>query len=226
MSWRDLGGSADPVASHASARAVDRGRRTGIVVNTVLYRLRLWHGDRMPASGPVVLVANHQHLLDGAVLFGCLPRRVAFLIKAEVVKGPLGWLLTSVGQYAVVRGTPDREPLMRAMAQLRAGGVIGIFPEGTRGTGNVDAVFNGAGWLAARTDATVVPVAIRGTARPAGSRRRLRPVVTVLVGQPFRVPGGGGRTIVAQATETIRLHLAGVVGELDAQLARVDGARS
>ncbi len=198
---------------------MDRGRRTGIVVNTVLYRLRLRHADRIPPTGPVVVVANHQHLLDGAVLFGCLPRRVSFLVKAEAVKGALGWLLTAVGQYSIVRGTPDREPLLQALNQLKAGGVIGIFPEGTRGAGNVDTVFAGAGWLAARAGAPVVPVAIRGTVRPVGSRRRFRPVVNVLVGDPFAVPVGGGRTPVAQATETIRVNLAALVRELDGELA-------
>lgn len=226
MRWRHLGGTADPVAPHSSPRAVDRGRRTGIVVNTTLYRLRLRHADRIPATGPVVVVANHQHLLDGAVLFGCLPRRVAFLVKAEAVKGALGWLLRAVGQYAIVRGTPDREPLLQASAQLRAGGVIGIFPEGTRGAGNVETVFNGAGWLAARAAAPVVPVAIRGTVRPAGSRRRrYRPVVTVLVGDPFPVPSGGGRTAVTEATEAIHHQLAALVAELDADLART-GAKA
>jgi 1-acyl-sn-glycerol-3-phosphate acyltransferase len=206
---------------------MDRGRRIGIVVNTALYRLRLRHADRLPPTGPVVVVANHQHLLDGAVLFGCLPRRVSFLVKAEAVKGALGWLLTAVGQYPIVRGTPDRDPLLRALAQLKAGGVIGIFPEGTRGSGNVDTVFAGAGWLAARAAAPVVPIAIRGTVRPAGSRyRRFRPPVTVLVGEPFAVPAGGGRKPVAEATEAIRVNLAALVAELDTQLAHSGGARA
>lgn len=228
MRWRHLGGSADPSAPHSSPKAMDRGRRIGIVVNTTLYRVRVRHADRIPDHGPVVVVANHQHLLDGAVLFGCLPRRVSFLVKAEAVKGALGWLLTAVGQYAIVRGTPDREPLLQALAQLKAGGVIGIFPEGTRGAGNVDTVFAGAGWLAARAGAPVVPIAIRGTVRPTGSRRRrFRPVVTVLVGEPFTVPAGGGRKPVAEATEAIRVNLAALVSELDAQLAHSsDGAKA
>jgi 1-acyl-sn-glycerol-3-phosphate acyltransferase len=199
---------------------MDRGRRIGIVVNRLTYRVQLQHVERMPPTGPVVVVANHQHLMDGVVLFGCLPRRMSFLIKAEAVRGPLGWLLTNVGQYAIVRGTPDRQPLLQAAAQLRAGGAIGIFPEGTRGTGDVDSVFPGAGWLAARVGAPVVPVAVRGTRRPAGSGRRFRPVVTVLVGEPFPVPAGGGRTPVAQATEAIRVNLAALVRELDGELAR------
>jgi 1-acyl-sn-glycerol-3-phosphate acyltransferase len=199
---------------------MDRGRRIGIVVNTTLYRVRVRRADRIPEHGPVVVVANHQHLLDGAVLFGCLPRRVSFLVKAEAVKGPLGWLLINVGQYALVRGVPDREPLLKALAQLKAGGAIGIFPEGTRGAGNVETVFSGAGWLAARAGAAVVPVAIRGTNRPAGRRRRrFRPPVHVLVGEPFPVQQGGGRTTVTAATAAIREHLAELVATLDAEIA-------
>jgi len=200
---------------------MDRGRRIGIVVNLLTYRVRLHHAERIPTTGPVVVVANHQHLMDGAVLFGCLPRRVSFLVKAEAVKGPLGWLLTNVGQYSIVRGVPDREPLLQALAQLEAGGAIGIFPEGGRGDGNVDSVFAGAGWLAARAGAPVVPVAIRGTVRPPGSRRRFRPPVTALVGQPFSVPVGGGRKPVAEATEAIRVNLAALVQELDAHVVRM-----
>ena len=165
------------------------------------------------------MVANHQNFMDGAVLFGLLPRRVSFLVKAEAVKGPLGWLLINVGQYALLRGVPDRDPLLKALAQLQAGGAIGIFPEGTRGAGTVAAVFPGAGWLAARSGATVVPVAIRGTNRPAGSGRRFRPAVDVLIGEPFPVEQGGGRRAVAAATESIREHLAALVATLDTEIA-------
>ncbi len=147
---------------------MDRGRRIGIALSLIMYRMRIRGMGRLPAAGPVVVVANHQNFMDGAVLFGALTRRVSFLVKAEAVKGPLGWLLINVGQYALVRGVPDREPLLKALAQLKAGGAIGIFPEGTRGAGNVETVFAGAGWLAARAGAAVVPVAIRGTDRPAG----------------------------------------------------------
>jgi len=171
-----------------------------------------------------VVVANHQNFMDGAVLFGALTRRVSFLVKAEAVKGPLGWLLINVGQYALVRGVPDREPLLKALSQLQAGGAIGIFPEGTRGAGNVESVFPGAGWLAARAGAAVVPVAIRGTERPPG-RRRLRPAVRVLVGDPFPVEQGGGRKAVAAATEAIRTHLAALVATLDAEIAADQASR-
>ncbi len=188
------GGGQDPTPPHATPRGMDNGRRIGsrradtcctatIFVVSIVFR----------PTGPVLFVANHTAFMDGAVLFGCLPRRVSFLIKAEAVKGALGWLLTNVGQYALQRDVPDREPLLQALAQLKAGGAIGVFPEGTRGAGMVENVFNGAGWLAARAGATVVPIAIRGVARPEGRRwPRFRPRVRVLVGEPFSVPTGGG----------------------------------
>jgi 1-acyl-sn-glycerol-3-phosphate acyltransferase len=218
--WFRLGGSTDPTPDSSGPKGMDRGRRIGIALGLVMYRMHTRGMGRLPATGPVVVVANHQNFMDGAVLFGALTRRVSFLVKAEAVKGPLGWLLINVGQYALVRGVPDREPLLKALAQLKAGGAIGIFPEGTRGAGNVETVFSGAGWLAARAGAAVVPVAIRGTDRPAGrKRRRFRPAVHVLVGDPFPVRQGGGRTTVTAATDAIRVHLAALVATLDAEIA-------
>jgi 1-acyl-sn-glycerol-3-phosphate acyltransferase len=217
--WIHLGGTHDPTPEHTGHKGMDRGRRIGIALSAIMYRMRVHGMGRIPAQGPLVVVANHQNFMDGAVLFGLLTRRVSFLVKAEAVKGPLGWLLTNVGQYAVVRGVPDRQPLLQALSQLKAGGAIGIFPEGTRGAGSVETVFAGAGWLAARSGAAVVPVAIRGTDRPAKSRRRFRPEVRVLVGEPFPVLQGGGRKAVAAATDAIQIHLAALVASLDAEIA-------
>lgn len=224
MRWWRLGGGHDPTPEASGPKGMDRGRRIGITLGALMYRMRVDGVSRVPATGPVVFVANHQHFMDGALLFGALTRRVSFLVKAEAVQGPLGWLLVNVGQHSVVRGVPDRVPLLRALAQLQAGGAIGIFPEGTRGAGNVETVFPGAGWLAARSGATVVPVAIRGTNRPAGrKRRRFRPAVHVLVGAAFSVQQGGGRKAVTAATESIRSHLAAQVATLDAAI-RADPA--
>ena len=219
MRWFRLGGAADPTPADSGPKGMDRGRRIGIALSLGLYRMHIAGMERLPATGAVVVVANHQNFMDGAVLFGALTRRVSFLVKAEAVKGPMGWLLINVGQYALVREVPDREPLLKALAQLKSGGAIGIFPEGTRGAGNVETVFAGAGWLAARSGAAVVPVAIRGTNRPAGrKRRRFRPPVHVLVGDPFPVPQGGGKTAVTAATDAIRVQLAALVASLDAEI--------
>lgn len=219
MRWMHLGGESDPTPSHAGPKGMDRGRRIGIALSLLMYRQRVTGTDHVPASGPLVVVANHSNFWDGPVLFGTLPRRVSFLIKAKAVTGPMGWLLRNVGQYAIHRDVPDRKPLLDALSQLKAGGVIGVFPEGTRGAGNVSQISSGAGWLAARATAAVLPVAVRGTARPEGGGRRFRPPVRVLVGEPFVLPAGAGRTAVNAATDLIRQRLAALVLELDANIA-------
>lgn len=215
MRWRHLGGTGDPTPSHSGHQGMDRGRRIGITLSLLMYRQRVTGIARVPSSGPLVVVANHSNFFDGPVLFGALPRRVSFLIKAEAVTGPMGWLLRNVGQYAIHRDVPDRKPLLAALSQLKAGGAIGIFPEGTRGAGDVQNISSGAGWLAARAGAVVLPVAVRGTARPEGKGRRFRPPVRVLIGDPFPIPAGAGRKAVDSATDLIRDRLSELVHELD-----------
>jgi 1-acyl-sn-glycerol-3-phosphate acyltransferase len=181
----------------------------------VLYRLHVHHWDRVPAGGAVVLVANHSAMVDGPLLFGLLRRPSVFLVKQEMFAGPLGPGLRRIGQIAVLRGAADRRPLTTALAVLRGGGVVGVFPEGTRGSGDVAAAQHGAAWLARSSGAVVLPVVCRGTRRPGGARRRFRPRVDVLVGEPLTIPAGGGRAGLAAATETVRAELARMVRELD-----------
>jgi 1-acyl-sn-glycerol-3-phosphate acyltransferase len=222
--WWRLGGSQDPPPPHTGTKGMDRGRRIAILLCGSLYRIRVARIERIPASGPVVFVANHQNFMDGGVLFGLLTRRVSFLIKAEAVQGALGWLLTNVGQYALHRDVPDREPLLQALAQLNRGGAIGVFPEGTRGAGTVSTVHPGAAWLAVRSGATVVPVALRGTARPEGrQRRRFRPYVHTLIGEPFPIEHGAGKKAVTAATGEIQRRLSALVIELDSAVAAAGG---
>ncbi|MBB5958401.1 1-acyl-sn-glycerol-3-phosphate acyltransferase [Saccharothrix tamanrassetensis] len=181
------------------------------------FRVRASGRSNLPADGPVVLVANHSSMVDGPILFGVLPRPVVFLIKQEMFRGLAGWGLRRIGQLPVRRGVPDRAPLLAAQQVLRGGGVVGVFPEGTRGAGDVAQAQQGAAWLARTTGAVVVPVACRGTLRPPGSGRRFRPVVDVLVGEPFEPPADKGRQGLEKATEQVRDRLATLVAELDSK---------
>lgn len=188
-------------------------------IGTWLFRpvLRLHHHglDRVPPHGPVVLVANHGAFIDGPLLFGICRRRAVFLVKHEMFRGPVGWALPRIGQLPVRRGVPDRAPLLAAQGVLRAGGMVAVFPEGTRGTGDATAAHNGAAWLARSCAAAVVPVVVRGTHRPKHAPRRYRPRVDVLVGEPFRVGDERGRAGLAAATEQLRVALTDLITELD-----------
>lgn len=181
------------------------------------YRVRVRGVARVPRTGPLVVVANHSSLVEPALLFGMLPRWPVFLVKQELYRGALGWALRRLGQIAVDRGRPGREPLAAAVRVLRAGGLVGVFPEGTRGAGDVSSAEQGAAWLVRSSGAVVLPVASRGTLRPAGSRRRFRPRIDVTVGEPFAPEVGRGRAGLVEGTETIRVALADLVAELDAE---------
>ena len=191
------------------------GHRVFPLAMALLTRRTVHGRDRVPAQGPVVLVANHSSMLDGPVIVSVLRRRPVFLIKEEMFTGVLGAVLRRVGQIPIRRDAVDRGPLQTALGVLRGGGLVGVFPEGTRGSGDVTRVHNGAAWLARSGNAVLLPVACRGTSRPTGTRRRWRPRVDVLIGEPLPVPGQPGRTGLAAATEQVRVALATLVSELD-----------
>jgi len=216
---RVVAGGTPDLPPGASPRLHDLGRRAGARCVRSVLRVHVHRADRIPSGGPVVLVANHSALVDGPLLFGLLGRRAVFLVKHELFRGPLAVALVRLGQLPVRRGAADPAPLRAAVAVLHAGGLVGVFPEGTRGDGDVAAAHHGAAWLARTTGARVLPVAIRGTRRAPGDRRRIRPRVDVLVGAPLAVhhPSDhtGGGPGLAAATETVRAALAGLVVELD-----------
>jgi 1-acyl-sn-glycerol-3-phosphate acyltransferase len=201
----------------------DLARWIGTWLFVPIYRLRLNRVANVPATGSVVLVANHSASVDGPLLFGMFHRRTVFLVKQEMFRGPVGWGLRRIGQLSVRRGTPDRTPLLAAQRVLRGGGMVAVFPEGTRGAGDAASARNGAAWLARSTGAVLVPVVCRGTRRRAGARRRLRPRVDVLVGEPFEVSGERGRAGLASATEQVRVALVALIAELDGLRGASDG---
>lgn len=180
------------------------------------FRIRVHGVERVPRTGPVVLIANHSSMIEPQLIFGLLPRRSVFLVKEEMFAGPAGFWLRKIGQLPVRRGGPDRMPLLAAVRTLRAGGLVAVFPEGTRGAGNVEKAEQGAAWLVRSSGAVVLPVATRGTLRPAGAHgRRFRPVVDVSFGEPFRLNVRHGRAGLAEATERMRGELADAVRALD-----------
>ncbi len=185
----------------------------------VFLRVRVHNGVNVPGDGPVVLVANHSAFVDGPLLFGVtgtLGRRPVFLVKSEMFAGPVGWGLRRIGQIPVNRGVPDRAALTAAQEVLRGGGLVGVFPEGTRSTADMRTANHGAAWLARATGAAVLPAVVRGTRRPADrTRRRWRPRVDVLVGRPFAPEPAKGRAGLAAATEQVRTALLGLIGEVD-----------
>ena len=138
------------------------------------YLLRRWdvrvHGaDAVPPSGPVVLAANHIGVLDGPLLAVFAPRPVHALTKHEMFRGRTGQVLHRSGQIPVDRYAPDPRAVRTALRVLRDGGAVGVFPEGTRGDGELHRFHHGAAYLALVSGAPVVPVVLLGSREPGGS---------------------------------------------------------
>lgn len=194
-----------------SARGAAVGRGIGIGLMYGLWKPRVLGAWRVPASGPVILAVNHAHNIDGPMLMGTAPRPVHFLIKKEAFVGPLGAFLTGIGQLQVDRTTVDRTAITDALGVLENGGVLGIFPEGTRGEGDFASLRAGLAYFAVRSGAPIVPVAVLGSTERRGRLIRqlppLRSGVDLVFGDPFAAGDGSGRrTRKALDEATVRIQ--------------------
>lgn len=179
-----------------------------------LYAVQAHGVERVPAFGPVILAANHTGYLDGAVVFGMAPRPAHFLVLASTFDLGIGPLLHLTGQIPLEQDIGDRRALTSALGVLQRGGVVGIFPEGERGRGNLEKAGKGVAWLALQGAAPVVPVAClgtRATGELAASWPRLRSRLVVDFGEPIsvtRADGIPGRVRLERAVEEIRVAVA------------------
>jgi 1-acyl-sn-glycerol-3-phosphate acyltransferase len=187
----------------------------------ILFRIRISGLEHLPPSGPVLVAGNHTGFLDGPLVMIFLPRPSAFLVKSELYAGPFRRVLQFARQIPVRRGTTDRTALGRALEVLGGGGVLGVFPEGTRGSGRLETVQHGIGYLALRAGCPVVPVVCLGTAdaMPKGSKLpRLRTRIDIVFGPAFEIEVDGNpraRSTVAAAAEQIRQHLLTHLDDVD-----------
>lgn len=200
-----------------SAKGAVVGRRIGIGLMYGFWKPRVLGAWRVPASGPVILAVNHAHNIDGPMLMGTAPRPVHFLIKKEAFVGPLGPFLEGIGQVKVDRDSTDRNAIGNALGVLEQGGVLGIFPEGTRGEGDFASLRAGFAYFAVRR-ASIVPVAVLGSTERRGRLFKalppLRGRVDVVFGDAFEAGDGSGRrTRKALDEATVRIQ-----GQLTAHL--------
>jgi 1-acyl-sn-glycerol-3-phosphate acyltransferase len=142
-------------------------------------------------TGPVILAANHRSFMDSLFLASVVDRPISFLAKAEYFdRRATAWMFRSTGQIPLRRGSPAgaRRALEEAGEVLAAGGVVGVYPEGTRSRdGRLQRGHLGPARLALSTGAPIVPVGLMGTEHvqaPGQRLPRLGRRVTVRFGLP------------------------------------------
>lgn len=130
-------------------------------------RLEVSGLEHLPTGGPTLVAGNHDSYWDPiAIGIAGLPRRqIQALAKSELWKFPgLSPVLNGMGQIPVDRGKGDAAAMDRALAELRAGACIGIFPEGTRSRGKELRPRAGIGRLAeAVPESEIVLASVTGT---------------------------------------------------------------
>jgi 1-acyl-sn-glycerol-3-phosphate acyltransferase len=205
-----------------SRRRSYRGYRVaGLVVKPLMrfwFHMRVEGAENVPAQGPVILAANHRSNIDPVLVASALRRPVTFMAKSELFVGPLGWILRLIDQFPVNRGSMDREALRQSSEVVSAGGVLGLFPEGSRGDGTFTAIHPGLAYIVLREPCPVVPVAIFGTERlrrPLGWLPRATPV-RIVVGAPITSPDlGAGKAARRSASDALRELLHGFMAGID-----------
>lgn len=165
----------------------------GWVVFRVLYRLRVSGYEHLPASGGVVLAANHASFLDPPMIACAVPQRpLSFMAKAELFRVPaFGGLIRALYAVSVVRRGLTRVQLREFASMVRDRGLaLAVFPEGTRSPdGTLGPAHRGIGAICRMAGVPVVPVLISGSWQ-AWPRSRLLPRpfgrIEVRIGAPVQ----------------------------------------
>ena len=191
------------------------------------FRFRVRGAEHVPASGPAVIAANHVSALDGVVVALVIAERrrrtTRFLAGAEFFRSrSVGWALRRFGQIPLRRGEGDRDALDEAIRTLRAGALVGLFPEGrvnARPDAGLQPARSGVARVALSGPAPVVPVGMWGTnLRDPRSgfhlRRPWRPTVGVVFGDPIALEGDADSPDDARsAAELVVRRIASMVEE-------------
>jgi 1-acyl-sn-glycerol-3-phosphate acyltransferase len=198
-------------------------RTTGAILRVVsacTTRVSIEGLARIPQSGPILIICNHCSNADGLLLLAyivpALGRPMGWLGKAEAMDWPIvGWGLRHNGVFGVRRGAGDLEAFKLAKGVLDAGGILTIFPEGTRSpSGAMQEAKEGATVLAVRSGVPILPLAIMGSQRFWAKGKRFPHLgrrMTVRVGETFRLtmPKGGDRhESLRLATVELMSHIA------------------
>jgi 1-acyl-sn-glycerol-3-phosphate acyltransferase len=171
----------------------------GWILSTVRVSTEVEGLENVPTHTPIILMSNHQSLVDIAAIVSTLPRSVRwrFVAKKELVRVPIfGQALVASGHIIIDRGHHAKavESLRRAAERIRSGTTVIIFPEGTRSSnGHLQPFKSGPFHLALEAQVPIVPVTVSGSqhATPKGTLRVHPGTVKIVYGKPIPTRGLG-----------------------------------
>ena len=177
------------------------------------YDVQVHGSEQIPTSGPVIFASNHVGVIDGPLLAVYSPRAVHVLTKMEMFRGIVGFFLWRSGQIPLDRYHPDPRAVKTCLKALRDGRTIGIYPEGSRGAGDLERFHRGAAYLALVSGAPVVPLTTLGSREPGGTSGSLPgrgARIDMVFGEVYRVdaaPWPRTREQVEKASLLLREHM-------------------
>ncbi|GAB3072094.1 lysophospholipid acyltransferase family protein [Salinicoccus sesuvii] len=129
------------------------------------FKIKVIGEDRIPMEGPVLICSNHKSLYDPPLIATSVKREMSFFAKSELFKIPiLGNLIRRLNAVPVERGKGDRAALKKSIEVLGEGNMLLVFPEGSRNkSGTLKDLQQGASFLAVKSEAQIVPAAIKGS---------------------------------------------------------------
>lgn len=189
-----------------------------------MYHLQAEGLENLPEKGPVILASNHVSFMDSVSIPLCVPRPVVYLAKAEYFQSwKTAWFFRSLGMIPLDRysASAAETALDAAVTLLRGGGVLGVYPEGTRSPdGRLYRGRTGVARLALRSGAPVVPVGVIGSREvmPKGARLPARSGrITVRFGEPLHFsrfgPGEENESSLRMITDEIMCQIMALSGQ-------------
>lgn len=198
----------------------------------LMFRVDARQLKKVPAHGPLIILANHVHIPEIPTLYTrLLPRQVRGMVMAEHVENRhklVGRILNLFGSIPVHRGEADLAALRAGLQTLADGGILLLDPEGTRShNGCLQQGRAGAILMALRSGAPLLPVVHYGSENYQSNLRKLRRTpLTFVVGVPFRLKSSGQpmtASLRRQMTDEVMFQMArllppqyrGVYADLD-----------
>ncbi len=205
-------------------------RAIASALTTVLFDLRVYGGEHVPARGGALIVSNHQSYLDPIVLAVRLDRPVNYLAKSDLFRNRwFGWFLRYVlNAYPVRQGRGDVRAVKETILRLQEGHLMNIFPEGARTPdGEIAPLKEGVALIVERARVPVVPAVIVGAfeAWPIHRRFPRRGRVRVQFGPPLELAGLEREEIMRTIDRTLRGMFASLRDRVRAEGSGGDGAR-